>query len=52
MAITGWKSPAMFKRYNTVSRDELKAAALKIGMNGHSSEHPGKLDTNEGRGKA
>jgi hypothetical protein len=34
MAITGHKITAMFMRYNTVSMEELKAAAGKLGRRG------------------
>jgi len=39
MAITGHKTPAMFMRYNTISREELMVAAGKIGSHGHLYGH-------------
>jgi len=45
MAITGHKTLAMFQRYNTVSKEDLKAAAWKIGSPGHQYGHQGNLET-------
>jgi hypothetical protein len=47
MAITGHKTPAMFMRYNTVSREELMTAARKIGRDGHLYGHPTNFNSDE-----
>ena len=53
MAITGHKTMSMFQRYNSVSGEELRAAAEKIGNEWTLFGHSENLDTiNEGLGKA
>lgn len=48
MAITGHKTPVMFKRYNSISEDELNAAAEKIGSRGDLYGDHGSLETRKG----
>jgi integrase len=45
MAITGHKTMVMFQRYNSVSREELKAAARKIGSRGELRGDQAYLET-------
>jgi integrase len=53
MAITGHKTMSMFRRYNSISGEELRAAAEKIGNEWTLSGHSEKSDTiNKGLGKA
>jgi integrase len=53
MAITGHKTISMFRRYNSVSREELKAAADRIGNEWTQNGHSTKMEAvNEGFSKA
>ena len=52
MAITGHKTMSMFRRYNSISGEELRAAAQKIGDEWTLSGHSENSDTvNDGLGK-
>lgn len=48
MAATGHKTLSVFKRYNTVSKEELKAlVGEKTGSDGHQYGHQGMMDTKQ-----
>jgi integrase len=50
MKITGHKTLTMFKRYTTITTDDLKAAVRKIKPDGHQYGHQAKFDTDTENG--